>query len=232
VARSSILDVAKDVADDLSMRRPATLFAAYDEGDTNDLKLKRAATKVGRFLQTFAAWPQIKADLTFTTITNGVQTSILPASFHRVVPDESMDPVRQEPVYLVTTFKPLSTGATPTRIEIAVRGATLHLRSPHPVGSSIFLVYCRDVIAEHTDASLKPAFTLDTDKALWSDELMHTGMVWAIKNRDGDRTSEDYQEFHARLMDELNVVAPNEPLVFGEATMGLPELPRFPGTPW
>lgn len=233
MARSPILTLAKDVASDLGMVRPSSLFSGYNEGDTNDYKLLRALRRACNHLQLVNDWQDLTETVEFTTTANGVQAGVRPADFSRVVEGSIYDLTNSRGGVFVKTFAPLPVGRQPERIELAVTRTQLLLRSPHAVGATLQFKYIRDCIGENAAGDLISAFTADTDKALWSDELLHLGMVWAIGARDGMPSGPDYDAFLARLMSETSAEADGGALTFGTLDPeDALELPRAPTSAW
>ena len=95
---STILEIAQDVADDLSISRPLRLFGLDDEGDTSPRRLVRAITRTCEFLRDSYAWQQSKREHRFLTIAGSQQTRALPADFHQFVPDTMFDRSRRLPM--------------------------------------------------------------------------------------------------------------------------------------
>jgi hypothetical protein len=225
---TTVLELAWQVCDDvgMGMTRPTTLFGVYNEGDTNDLKLKRAITKCARFLRDYWDWPVITAEWEFVTVDGKPQPLAIPPDFKKLIKDSMVDTVHRRRVQVVDRLPvmPLETfGIAPL---VTIRGKSLELWSRNPPEARIVYSYVRDAICrsspaivmlpgdgatcsicagEHGPAdALKPNFTCDRDELLWDDELMHLGTVWALSGRDGSASQEDYQAFLGRLQEMTN----------------------------
>ena len=88
---STILQLAQDAAVDLGLNSGfTTLFAADDNGDTSNLKLRRA---LARTVQTLGGydWQTLLRERVFKTVAGQNQTGVIPADFLRFVPDTMWD---------------------------------------------------------------------------------------------------------------------------------------------
>ena len=220
---STILLLAQGVCDELGLQPPSTLFGPLNAGDLTDRKIRRALTKTSRFLHSYWTWPALTAEHDFeTTASSGAtgpltaEAGALPADFGRLVPASMRDMTNKCPVLGPVAVQLLR---LPDLVRLgpafSIRGTELYLRSPHPAGATIEFSYVRSGIARAANASLKADFTADSDTCLWSDELMHLGVVWALQSRDGVAYNGDYQAFLSRLHEEMAEAAPADVLRMG-----------------
>jgi hypothetical protein len=237
--RTPILQLCCDVADEVGLSRPDTLFAPYNEGDTSDAKLRRALTKTSRFLHRYWHWPAVTAEASFVAGPNGPQQNVLPADFERIVKNTMVNQFGQ-PVALVTRPPVLTQGQLAPLAPVALlRGGSLSFWSAQ-TATTVQFSYVRDVIAEGvitqaTDTSpavigWKPAFSADDDRCFLDDEVMHLGMVWTLLHRDGNQTNEDYLAFVGALHERMNHEAGDEVVDLGatyteyDPTMNIPRV--------
>jgi hypothetical protein len=206
---ASILTIANDVADDLALVRVTTLFDVTDEGDQTSRQLLRSLTRVCRHLISYWNWPAVTAEHTFTSGTSGAaQSSAIPSTLLRVLPmtmyDRTND-VRVEGPLTPSEWQERQALTVNIRPAFMTRGRTLYLSSPHATGATIAYEYVVNSIGTASDGSTRRAerFTTDTDLTYWSDELIHLGMVWAMKHRDGLTNNADFEAFQLRANDEI-----------------------------
>lgn len=213
---ASILTIANDVADDLALVRVATLFDVSPEGDQTSRQLLRALTRVCRHLNSLWSWPALRAEKTFTSIANGAQTASVPSDLLRIIPGTMFD--RTNDVRVAGPLSPeewqerQALGSTLITPAFMVRGkgtASLYLSSPYATGATIAYEYIVNSIGTANDGTTRRAdrFTADTDLTYWSDELIHLGMVWAMKHRDGMSDNVEFEAFTLRANDEINLAA-------------------------
>jgi hypothetical protein len=199
---TDILHIAADVADDLSLERPVSLFAAYDAGDLTDRRLRRALTKTCRFLLRYRHWQVCRAEHAFVAVANGDQPGALPVDFDRLVPGSAYDLRACQPVCLVDRIPPLPARTLWDGPRLLIRPPVLTYVSPHAVGATIAFEYVRNAIGTSATGVRLTEFAADTDVALWDAELIHLGMIWSMSNRMMEAKGEDYDAFKGRL-DEL-----------------------------
>jgi hypothetical protein len=241
MSRTPILQLCWDVADEVGLSRPDTLFAPYNEGDTSDAKLRRALTKASRFVHRYWQWPVVTAEASFVAGPNGLQAGALPTDFDRMVKNSMVDQFGR-PVTLALRPPVLIQGQTTSLAPVAViRGATLAFWSPS-TNSTVQFSYVRDVIAEGliTPATatkpevigLKPAFSADTDVCILDDEIMHLAIVWTLLHRDGNQTNEDYAAFVGALHERMNHESDDIVVDLGAGPNAHDPLASYPRTPW
>jgi hypothetical protein len=234
MSAGTVLQIAQDVADELGLVRPASLFAAYNEGDTTDLKLRRALIKAGRFIHRYWNWPDTTGEVNFTSGTNGVQIGALPADFARLVKGSmyGLSPL----VRIQQAEKPpvVAAGSTMQRQPVAViRAGQLELYSSSVIGPITFQYVKNRTTVDLTNPAspiYKPDPTSDADFSLWDDEVLHLGMVWAVLHREGHTNNEDYQAFVGALHERMTSESTGEPLDFGQSEID--DTPRYPTTVW
>lgn len=82
--RSPILQICQDVADELSLSRPATLFPeAGTEADTDARKLLRALTKTVKYIAANYDWQVLRGEKNFVTVAQEWQPNTIPDDFLR-----------------------------------------------------------------------------------------------------------------------------------------------------
>lgn len=178
----TVYQLLLDAADELGVQHEWTsVFSAYNEGDTSDVKLRRSLTKACQYLAKSLDWEIITAEQTFTTVAGEEQTSWRPADFLRFVPDTLWNRSGNLPI-----VGPLSPGQwqqykagyiIPTYPAYFVRSKRLYLASPPGAGQTIAFEYITNAIGENAAGDRISTFTADTDVPLWDDELLTLGVI-------------------------------------------------------
>jgi hypothetical protein len=91
----SILSIAREAADELSLERPTTLFGYDDEGDTGPRRLKRALTRCAKFLSANHEWQVLRREHEFVTVAGEVQPGAIPVDFLRFIGETVHDRTRR-----------------------------------------------------------------------------------------------------------------------------------------
>jgi hypothetical protein len=236
MSTSNILQLACDVADEVGLTRPISLFGPADEGDTSDVKLRRALLKTSRFIHRYWNWPVVTNEHSFTSGANGVQTGALPADFDRIVKGSMINLNQRSPIS-ITTAPPVlfPDSSVPLRATAVVRGKQLLLYSQFPSSATIQYSYVRDWIAEHVPeagpSTFGPSFTTDSDRSLFDDEVMHVGMVWALQDMDGHGKQSQYEAFRDAIHERMTHESPDGVVDFG-ASGNSDGMNNYPTTPW
>jgi hypothetical protein len=194
-----------DVADQLGLQRPLTLFGAYNEGDVSDRKLLRALTQTCRHLAADFDWQVLQERHSFTTIAAEIQTAGLPADFDRAVLDTAWDETLRRRLCGPLNAQEWAEAKSGTigRIEpaFAIMGDTYRL-SPTPLaGSTIAFTYIRKAIGKNDDGDLLARFAADTDTTLWDDELITLGMVMNHLKNDHEAYASEQLDFEKMKAD-------------------------------
>lgn len=226
----NVLDLAREVADDLNYQVPSTLFSGIG-GTDDERKLRRAVKKTARFLHQYHDWPDLRQTLTFTAGANGLQASALPADFGRIIKGSFWNVTKREPVPGPVLLHEYTRRGDESRVAIMIKQGGLYYTSPHAAGDSIRGHYITRNYVTPATGSAKSEITADTDTLPWDDELMHLGIVWALLQRDGDTTSDDYTAFISRLHETINDGADGTVLDMGGGDIDLSGA-GWPATGW
>ncbi len=238
--QASILEIAQDVANEANLGIHFTsLFAGYNEGDTTDKNLLRAATKTARFLLSYWAWPELTSEHQWTTVAGQLQPAsiTLPPDFYRLVPRTLYDVTNKRPIREVNANEWARRYEPRFQTPCAVfRMKGVELETPYQPGAIIRYSYignniCKsgapitpsgttpanpcDPVNTIAPGTLKPKFTNDDDIPLWDAELFHLGMLWTVMHRNGATNNEDYQAFIGRLHEVMNHEAADTTLNMG-----------------
>jgi hypothetical protein len=180
--KSSILALATRAADRLDLQRPATLFAAYNEGDTSDRKLLDAIHQTCEHLAATYDWQCLQAQTAFDTLAQEMQNG-LPLDFKRIVMGTVWNSTLRRPVPGPLDSREIAEAISGAvgRIEPAfyIQGDAIYMRPAPPVDQSIVFTYIRDAVGDMGGVYIG-AFSVpehDAAVALWHDDLVLAGTV-------------------------------------------------------
>ena len=234
-----IATLANDIAEALGADEPTRLFDAYDEGDRTDIEIRRALTKVARFLHRYWDWDHLQAEHSFVSIANGAQTGALPADIdgHRIIPGSMLDTTIKEPVLPFVGWQQYRLwsvdGLLLHQPRYVIRGSELYLASPHPAGSTIEYSYVRKWWGQTASAEPLARLTADTDRIWFEDELLQLGCEWIMRHADGDADNIDYQTFESAIRERQTQHADHGILDMSGGLRDLDDLEaQYPATPW
>lgn len=204
---STILAIAQDVADDIGLQRPASLFAAYDEGDTTDRRMLRGLRKLHRFLRDYWDWPDLRAERTFTSVSGATQTGAWPSpnDVRRIIKgtvyDRSNHAHIDGPLTATEWQRREASVVAVDKPRFTLRGGLFLLKTEYAAGATIAYEYIRDRIGRTSsaDSTLIADFTADTNISVWDDELVTLGLTWVMLHRDGQTNNVDYAAFEMAL---------------------------------
>lgn len=202
---SSILELAIEVADEVSLGRPSSLVGA---GVTDDdaFKIIRHMNKTCRMLATRYDWTFLQAEQTFTTVAAEAQTNAIPSDFRRFINQTFWNRTDRRPVH-----GPLSPRdyaymkanvSDGIRDQYRKRGSEILVYPAPAAGETFAFEYITNYIGTDTlGTTYKAAFTDDTDIPLFDDELVILGTIWRYKKAEGQDYSEEFNEYEQRFAD-------------------------------
>jgi hypothetical protein len=90
---ASVLDIARNVADDISLDWPVSLYGppGHEEGDTTARRLRRAIEATCHYLLATHSWQQSKREHTFLTVAGERQPGAIPVDFLRFIDGTIID---------------------------------------------------------------------------------------------------------------------------------------------
>jgi hypothetical protein len=219
--RSPILQICQDAADELSLARPATLFPDTGaEADTDHRKLLRALTKACQFLAANHPWQILRAEHVITTVASEEQTSAIPTDFLRFVPETMHNRTRR-----LRHSGPVSPKQWQDMKMWGIAAAPGYFRQMHETllffpapaaGEIIAYEYIRDAIGtvgdvtdgwtsidagwvsideNEPDTTSVKRWSADTNRPLWDDELMISGIVAHFRKMEGLDHGEQWRHF-------------------------------------
>ncbi|MEQ1672140.1 MAG: hypothetical protein ABL893_14880 [Hyphomicrobium sp.] len=235
MATVSILQLAKDAADELSLARPSTLVD--NDSDNTAQKLLRHMTRTVRQLATRYDLQELRAEHTFTTVALADQATASPllSDFLRFVPDTIFNRTKRFRITMLTPEEWQAHQASlTTRVYDAYiqRGNTLLIAPTPAAGQTIAYEYITKFICVNTAGNTYyTSFNADTDIALLDDELIILGTVWRYQQAEGNDYAEPFREYELRLGDLLKMNGGRRMIdMTGGSTDRIPTPPRTPET--
>lgn len=149
---ASLLEIATEVADDLSIEAPSSLFSS--DLDATGRRLRRALTKTAKFLGAAYDWSVLRNTHAFKTITGEVQPGALPADLLRIVEGTMYDRTRGIELcgpMAAQSWQPAIGGRIGlSRPHWAQYGRDLRIIPSWTAGSTIAFEYIRNAICKTT----------------------------------------------------------------------------------
>jgi len=204
---STILALATDAADELSLYRPATLFQTDDEADTTERKLLRMVTRTCQTLAASYDWSILKARHTWTGTASEAQSSGLPADYLRMMLNTAWDATLNRPL-----LGPLSDAewaeaksSVVSRLDPAftIQGSQLLMNPVPPAGHTYGFGYIRNAIGLNTSQTRIAKFTANTDALLWDDELVTVGIIYHFRKIERLDYRQDELDFQKLMKDRI-----------------------------
>lgn len=205
---TSILDLAEDIADELSLNRPSALVSVTDNSTAQ--KIFRHMVRSCRMISGRYDWQVLRREKTHTTLAAAAQTGAIPTDFLRFVPETFYNRTTRWTVDGPVTsaeWQYAQTGMN-ARVNKAFyqRGNTLYLTPTPAAGETIAYEYITKYIGTDTTAATeRTTFTVDTDIPYFDDELVILGTVWRYRKAEGLDYSEEYRDFELRLADLIKM---------------------------
>lgn len=231
----SVLELATDIADELSLERPTSIIA--NTSNNTAQKIFRHMTRTCRQLASRFDWQELRAEHTFTTVATAAQTAStpIPGDFLRLVPDTVFNRTKR---YRVDPLSPSEWQAHQATLVTRIYDAFLlrgnmFLMAPTPTaGQTIAYEYITKYIgylADETD--FVTDFGRDSDVIILDRELVILGTVWRYRKAEGTDYAEEFREFEMRLNDLIKMNNPRRVIDMGGGSMDrIPVAPRTPDT--
>lgn len=221
----TILSLAKDIADDLSLQRPNALFATYDEGDTSDRKIVRALTKTAKYLAAAYDWQVLRAEKTHTVIDGEAQTGAIPSDMLRIIQDTMwLRGIRRkvEGPFTPQEWAEIKSGLVrPVFVASMIRANVLYLTPTNWTGNTLAFEYITTAIGTNAGGTRIAAYGADTDVPLWDDELMTLGAIMQFRKAERMDYAQDQKDFEQCMADRIKMDGNRRVLKMGGGEMGM-----------
>lgn len=199
----NILDLARFVADQVSLTRPVTLFGSHNEGDTTDIKFLVAFNKVITHLAGSYAWGVLKERTEpALQVTAGVPLQ-MPADFKRLVPQTIYD----------VNARRILVPVSPVQHTQMLRYPGLGLYRYYLAGKVmkfaptyaplVSFEYVSKNVGTNAAGEKIMAFTADADTPIFDDDLMIPGLAWAMRVGERLDSAEELQLFQHAIADAI-----------------------------
>jgi len=230
----SILQLAQDAADELSLARPDALVGVTD--DNTAQKLYRHLIRSVKWLAVHYDWQLLRKEKTHTTLAAAAQTGAIPSDFLRFVDGSFWNRSTKSPVSGPLTAQEWQAlqASTITRVTDAfyVRGGVLYLSPTPAAGETLSYEYIKNAIGtDTTGATDRTAFTVDTDLTYFDDELVVLEMAWRYRKAEGEDYAEEHREAQLRAANLIGHDGGKRTLDMGRPTERIkPRAPVIPET--
>lgn len=191
---TTILELCRDAADELSVNRPVSVGAGAT--DPTAQKLLRQLTKTCRELASRYDWQTLRREKSFTTSGTQAQIDAIPDDFLRFVNGTMYNRTRRTEV-----LGPL-TPAEWQRIQATVytsvydqfiqRGNTVYLTGAMRNGDTIAYEYITKSIGFEGSTEVA-SFTDSENTAFFDDDLLISGIVWRYLKAEGRDYAEEFR---------------------------------------
>lgn len=196
----AFLDIARAVADEVDLARPATVVgnAAPDAQ-----KMLRYANKAGdRIMRTYP-WQELRREQTFTALGQETQTGILPSDYDRLIPETFWD--RTNKYLLAGPVEParwqsLKVGGYdgPRRV-FMMRGGSLVVIPAFDGGETLAFEYVSNQWCESSGGTGQSSFQADTDVFRLDDDLLIAAMVYEWLESEGQPSRDALGQYQERI---------------------------------
>lgn len=231
----SILQIAKNAADELAINRPTTLIGA-SEGDDTPAKLYRQLVKTVKHLHATYDWQVLYREKTFTTIAAAAQTGAIPTDFLRFVPETLYNRTRryklQGPLTADEWQAHQALLSTQVYMAYRIRGNSFLLVPTPPAGETIAYEYITNTIGTSSDGSTERTdFADDADVTYFDGELVTLGTVWRYRQAEGNDYAEPFRDYQLMLADRIKMDGGRRRLDMSTGSVDrVPVPPRAPDT--
>lgn len=206
----TLLSIAKDVADEVGLRRPTVVLTSTD-GEVQ--KLYRIIRREIKDLIEAAHWRELTTEKTFTGVAGSTQTSIIPSDFNRMVPETFWDRSGQRLFTAVASavewqnLKAISYAGP--ELKFFLRGTTMTVIPDLAGGESLAYEYISNNFARAASGgAAQSSFQLDADTTVLDENLITQGAIWRYKAAEGLPYAKDEADYRT-LRDTL--ITNNQP---------------------
>jgi hypothetical protein len=202
----TLLTIAQDACDRLSLPRPAAVISSNDQ---TAAVMRGLAQQEGKELARRVAWKALTAEHTFTTVATEAQDStafptsssvridewILPQTcFNRTSRRRMSGPLSAEQWQhykssLVTYVNPA----------FRIRGTSFLITPTPSAGNTVAYEYVTKRWCQSNAGAAQAAWTADNDTALLDEELHTLGIVWRFRKSKGLEYAEDFRAYEVAV---------------------------------
>lgn len=197
----SLLTICRAAADEIGIDRPAIVAAS---AQPEAQKLYRYANKVGNALMKAYAWAPLRAEQTFTSISQEIQTNALPDDFDRFLPETFWNRSKREllvgPVTEVEWQSRKAQAITQfDRPRFIHRGSDILVTPTLAFGDSMAFAYVKNTWAQSSAGAAQTKFLADDDTTVLDEELITYGVIFEFLSGDGQPAQIPLAQYRDRL---------------------------------
>lgn len=213
----TLLSITNDVADEVSIDRPATIAG---NASVDAQRLLRLVNKVGKKLMKVAPWQVLRKEQTFTSVAAEEQTGILPSDFDRFIPETFFDRTGQAfisgPITPVEWQGFKASGYNGTQKKFVYRGDSIFILPAFGAGSTLAFEYVSKNWCQSSGGTGQTAFAADDDTGILDEELLTLATIFVYLDAEGQPTASAAREFE----DYANTLLGNDQPNAGILTAG------------
>lgn len=198
----SLLSMCQDAADEIGLQQPTSIVS---NAGSNERKLLRYAQSIGHRLMKLYPWQILRAEVTFTSVAQALQTSILPSDWDRMIPETFWD--RSNNRLIAGPIGPVqwqglqgnSTYLEYNNSKFALRGSNIYIVPTPSAGDTYAYEYIKNTWAAASGGAAQTAFAADTDTTVFDEELMTLGIIFRFLDSEGLPAQNAYANFDEHL---------------------------------
>jgi hypothetical protein len=223
----SLLTICQDAADQIGLRRPASVIG---NNDREFRQLLNYAQLEGKELPTRGEWQGLRTPSTFTSLASEVQTGMIPTDFARFINETFWNRSRRRPLMGPVTSQQWQNikawTTSPLQDTFTVYGNDIYITPAPPAGQTLAFEYVSSNFCKSSVNVLQSAWAADTDTARIPEELFSTGIAWRFLEQAGQPRYVALQaKYETRVRQLLTNDQPRRTISLSQA----PEYGRYPG---
>lgn len=198
---SALLSIVQRACDELTLPRPAVVYASTDQQIRQLLALLQ---EEGRYLMTCCEWSFLRTLYTFPTVAS-TATYAVPSDFDRIIPDTMWDQTNMRKVsgpdvaQIDRWRQQSTTGAASIRLNYRHIGSNIQLFPTPTDVATIGYEYISNKWARSSGAVAQTEFLADTDTSVFDPYLMIKGLKWRFLSTKGLDAQTAFAEYDAYL---------------------------------
>jgi hypothetical protein len=212
----SVLEICQEALEEIGVDPPGSLSAGGDLG----AQLLAIANSTGRDIAKRGDWQALRTEGTFTTTAVETQVSSIKTSYpylRRMLDNTMFNRTQQRrivgPIGPQAWQRLKADSATPASLMWYLRGNTILFPGTPTASESVYFEYIDTRwCSNSTGATLKEAFTDDTDIPRLDDYAFVLGVRWRFLQKKGFEYGEVFREYEDWIAERLGSDRPHETL--------------------
>ena len=223
----SLLTICIDAADQIGLRRPASVIG---NPDPEVQQLLNYAQLEGKELPTRGEWQGLRTPALFTSLASEVQTGMIPTDFARFINETFWNRSRRRPLMGPVTpqqWQNIQAWTTsPLQDTFTVYGGDIYVTPAPPAGETFAFEYVSNNFCKSATNTPQSSWLADTDVARIPEELFSTGIAWRFLEQAGQPRYQALQaKYETRIRQLLTNDQPRRTISLSQS----PEYGRYPG---